>query len=99
MQTTCKRGHDLTVPENVYTYPDGRKRQCAQCLRESPRRHGPPAEGPRTHCINGHPIDLDDSYWAPDGRRFCRECIRARWQRDKAAKRQASTHAGTTTDA
>jgi hypothetical protein len=30
----CGKGHDLTDPANVYTYPSG-KRKCRQCTRES----------------------------------------------------------------
>ncbi len=34
---TCDRGHDLTVPENLYVYPNGRKRQCRVCVRDAAR--------------------------------------------------------------
>ncbi len=33
----CDRGHDLTVPENLYVYPNGRKRQCRVCVRDAAR--------------------------------------------------------------
>jgi len=29
----CKRGHDITNPDNVYTAPGGTKRQCRECVR------------------------------------------------------------------
>ena len=35
-QTHCKRGHEMT-PENSYTYPDGKHRQCRACMREHQR--------------------------------------------------------------
>ncbi len=33
----CDRGHDLTVSENLYVYPNGRKRQCRVCVRDAAR--------------------------------------------------------------
>ena len=35
----CKRGHEYT-PENTYTRPDGRGRQCRKCGYEAIKRHG-----------------------------------------------------------
>lgn len=35
-QKTCSRGHDLTIAENVYTRPNGRRR-CRVCQIESQR--------------------------------------------------------------
>lgn len=34
--THCKRGHEMT-PENSYTYPNGKHRQCRTCMREYQR--------------------------------------------------------------
>lgn len=34
----CRQGHDLTIPENVYIYPDGHKRRCRVCMRAAERR-------------------------------------------------------------
>lgn len=34
-QNNCKRGHALT-PDNVYVYPDGRRRRCRTCLKDRP---------------------------------------------------------------
>ncbi len=36
MRTTCRRGHDLTDPKNVYVYGD--RRFCAECHRAANRR-------------------------------------------------------------
>jgi hypothetical protein len=94
-RTTCQRGHDLTVAENVYRYPDGTKRQCRVCMEENPRRRRPDT-GPKTHCGNGHPLTEENAYRCPQGRRYCRPCIDARNERRKAARRAARTRAGTT---
>lgn len=37
-QTECRRGHDLSVPGNRYTYPNGIKTQCMVCVRQSQAR-------------------------------------------------------------
>ena len=39
-------------------------------------------------CIAGHPLDGDNLYVTPDGRRQCRVCL-ARRQREFQAKRRA----------
>lgn len=41
----------------------------------------------KTHCPQGHPYDLDNTYAMPGGGRGCRECRRASWRRWNA-KRQ-----------
>lgn len=39
------------------------------------RGHGPTAHNARvTHCRQGHPYDLFNTYCYPDGRRYCRKC-------------------------
>lgn len=35
--TTCKRGHNITNPENIYTVPSTGKRQCRECIRFNQR--------------------------------------------------------------
>jgi WhiB family transcriptional regulator, redox-sensing transcriptional regulator len=30
----------------------------------------------KTHCKRGHPFDLANTYYAPDGQRRCRTCLR-----------------------
>lgn len=46
----------------------------------------------RTHCVNGHPFD-DENTWVYRGKRYCRECrrvrCRARYERSRGAKEQA----------
>lgn len=37
-RTTCKHGHDITDPENVYTYPTTGIRNCRQCMRDQARK-------------------------------------------------------------
>jgi hypothetical protein len=37
-----------------------------------------------THCKRGHPFDLFNTNFRPDGRRWCRECDRARKGRSVA---------------
>lgn len=48
-QTVCRRGHDLTIPKNVYTSPAGGEIRCRACKadrereRNTRRRLGGPA--------------------------------------------------------
>lgn len=42
-----------------------------------------------THCVKGHPLQGENLYVTPDGRRQCRECQRARG-RDYAARQSQS---------
>ena len=38
LRTVCRKGlHDITRPDNIYTSPDGVKRQCLPCVQESHR--------------------------------------------------------------
>lgn len=39
-------------------------------------RHGTHSESRKTHCKRGHPFDDVNTYIAPRGGRFCRECHR-----------------------
>ncbi len=32
----------------------------------------------QTHCLRGHPFDLFNTHFRPDGRRRCRRCVRER---------------------
>lgn len=45
---------------------------------------------PRTNCIYGHPLEGDNLYVAPDGKRQCRICIRRRNQEYRQRKRAAA---------
>jgi hypothetical protein len=53
---------------------------------------GPTAENARrTHCVNGHEFNPENTYVRPNGSRDCRECIRTRNRKRKAALRAASS--------
>ena len=56
-------------------------------------RRGNLARPPRTHCINGHPLDEANTYRPPnEDRRVCRICVRergGRYRAKQAAKRRA----------
>jgi hypothetical protein len=44
-----------------------------------PRGHRVPPGHPnadKTHCKHGHPFDAANTYYAPDGQRRCRTCLR-----------------------
>lgn len=88
VRTTCKHGHDVSIPENVYTTPSGHRRckVCAHALearRTADRRaRGDLRKVLKSHCIAGHAFDESNTYIAPDGRRSCRACT-ARRAREK----------------
>jgi hypothetical protein len=44
----------------------------------------------KTRCDHGHPYDLFNTYWRPDGHRDCRACIRRRVREYKGRKRAAA---------
>lgn len=49
------------------------------------RGNGIPARNARkSHCIHGHPFDLLNTGYEPDGHRWCRTCKRERDERRKA---------------
>ena len=41
----------------------------------------------KDECDHGHPFDLLNTYWKPDGHRDCRTCIRARVKSYRKRKR------------
>ena len=47
----------------------------------------------RTSCVHGHEFSIENTYRAPDGRRFCRTCVRSRKARYRALLRDRSHHA------
>lgn len=48
-------------------------------------------KGPKTHCVNGHPLEGDNLYVVPsDGRRQCRTCKLHVIQRLSAERRQSN---------
>lgn len=44
-------------------------------------------EAAKTACPQGHPYDEENTYVTPDGKRMCRECMRARTRRWKARRK------------
>lgn len=77
--THCGRGHKL-IPENVYTRPDGKRRQCRLCKLEANRawRRGEYMNVPFTHCRRGHILTPKNSYRLSSGGRTCALCAKER---------------------
>jgi hypothetical protein len=80
IRSQCRRGHDITEPENVYTDPSGGRR-CRVCanetndLRTAKRRaRGDKRKILKTHCLRGHPFDEQNTRIASTGQRQCRAC-------------------------
>jgi hypothetical protein len=48
-------------------------------------RHGRHNMARKTHCKRGHPFKTENTYEAPDGKRYCRSCRRARTRRYRTA--------------
>lgn len=82
---TCPEGHPY---DREYAKGDGRTRVCSICAngrhRESYQRLRAkaghevyPVGTQRTHCINGHPYDEENTLIEASGRRRCRACKRA----------------------
>ncbi|WP_405561654.1 HNH endonuclease signature motif containing protein [Streptomyces canus] len=72
----CVNGHPFTE-ENTYYRPDGKGRQCRECIRTRARRNHkrkPPRERLK-ECKNGHPMTEQNTYHYGN-RRICRECRR-----------------------
>ena len=84
-KTHCVHGHPFNE-ENTYFWRDGTSRVCKTCLAERGRASGAarkttPHSRDRTHCPRGHEYAGENLYTAPDGRRSCRECHRAKDRR------------------
>jgi len=84
-RTHCGRGHRLT-PDNVYTRPDGKRRQCRICKRAANRAwsNGEKITTPFTHCRRGHLLTAENSYPLSSGSRFCYICHKERQKRTYA---------------
>lgn len=87
VRTTCKHGHDITVPENVYRDPSG-SRRCAACGREANARRtearrarGDLRKVLAKECIRGHAFDEENTRWWR-GVRICRACVRLRARKE-----------------
>jgi hypothetical protein len=82
VRTTCKNGHDVTNPDNVYTRPDGKSRLCLVCAKaieaartEARRARGDKRKILKPRCGAGHEFDADNTYIIPStGQRRCRRC-------------------------
>ncbi|MFE3657246.1 HNH endonuclease signature motif containing protein [Streptomyces sp. NPDC059165] len=87
-RTHCPAGHPYSGDNLHITKTGGRS--CRACQREAARRHRErkraelEASGKarvrasdRTECVHGHPYTEENTYFHPDGRRFCRTCTRA----------------------
>jgi DNA-directed RNA polymerase subunit M/transcription elongation factor TFIIS len=101
-RTECPKGHPYdeqnTMIEKVSS-TGGQRRHCRTCLYESTTKRreaarriyeetgSPPAIQPRkTHCVNGHLMDEENTYVFPDGRRSCRSCRREHHRRYRQRK-------------
>ena len=43
----------------------------------------------KTHCVNGHPFDKENTGIRPDGNRYCKQCARDRKQSETPAYRRS----------
>lgn len=94
----CPHGHEVTEA-TTYVMRSG-QRQCRACIatynaRKKPGRNGRPVTGRKDrikddHCKNGHLL-LDDNFIVKEkngtGERYCRECQRDRYSREKKSAR------------
>lgn len=55
-----------------------------------PRVQGSLSDPTVTHCPDGHLLDRANTYFSPDGRRYCRTC-RAAWAQQQNEKRRKGT--------
>lgn len=89
----CPAGHAYDT-ENTYVTPDGARR-CRACQKQREHcrivaRGGPPPREHnrhKTHCINGHPFDAENTYFRAGGHRGCRTCQRDAVNRSAAKRR------------
>jgi hypothetical protein len=75
--TTCLHRRCVN-PEHLEPVTPLQNLQRSSCL-----RNGYTAA---THCIHGHPFDLENTYMRPTGGRMCKECVR---RRKRAAREKA----------
>lgn len=93
-KTHCDAGHELS-DDNVYFYRGHRHCRACRLINDRIRQGygtGLPPNYARTHCPQGHEYAGANLYIAPDGRRSCRICERAkfkRWYERKKAMRAA----------
>lgn len=78
-KNSCVHGHKFT-PDNTYYRLDGRGRICKRCMylrnRARYERMNPDrgvSNAKKTHCVNGHLFDEDNTYITARGRQ-CKRC-------------------------
>lgn len=98
-RTACVNGHPL-VGDALHMRKEG-GRACRECRREGDRRRVReaaaalgrevlPLPQDRTHCVNGHPFDEENTKRDRRGWRSCRACALAKGRAYKARKREQS---------
>ncbi|TQS20995.1 endonuclease VII domain-containing protein [Microbispora sp. KK1-11] len=79
----CRKGHDLTIADNLYINPKSGYRSCRQCAWESSMRSrgiDPSTRTRRPHnrslteCGKGHPFVEGSYYVTAEGTRVCKKC-------------------------
>jgi hypothetical protein len=83
-KTHCEHGHPFDEQNTRWlTQKNGNPgrncRACAAAFARKYRAMRPKPKRPlKSHCFAGHPFSGDNLYVAPNGKRFCRVCIRIR---------------------
>lgn len=90
IRRTCKHGHDISDPGNVYTNPNGH-RHCRVCAAAAEAARRKP-DFPPSSCPSGHEFTPENTARSADGHRRCKECNRAR-ARANHLKKRTSTNA------
>lgn len=96
-KTECSNGHPFSAT-NTYMRPEGARR-CRECMRTRDRIRSSRMRGDSTFvlptervaCPQGHPYDLENTYFKPNGTRDCRACKRTRG-REQKTRRRARTY-------
>lgn len=75
----CKRGHDLTDPDNLQKTAKGNRRTCLACRRDRQALYNAGSQVTVDgFCINGHPITPENRYTNGSGRSRCKPCANKR---------------------
>lgn len=70
-EDTCKNGRHPA--SDVYVYPNGRKRQCRSCKRESTRRYITSPKGKVTKARVSHRYEMSLKGYLRRRERYCRD--------------------------
>jgi len=57
-------------------------------------RNGRHPEASKTHCPQGHPFDENNTYYAPNGGRGCRQCVRDRHRARRGVSKRRGPYKG-----